>query len=265
MEKSLFKPFLSIVILMAISVFLLAFTVGVKFDFTPGVVMELPANVEGWVGNELRFCHNPESCARDYRDASFYVSDLEIPDICPNCGESLYSMARAEKEQLPEDTEFVKSAYTNAVGTRLFTSIVLSGTARDSIHRPQRCLKGQGNTLDDEYTLVVPIQGRKPLHVRVILTSRTYNTVNGPEDYYGFYAYWFVGQDRETPYHLGRMFWLAWDRVVRSTANRWAYIAVQGKREAEGKVYETDIIDFVQKVYPYVLTETMRGKVYKKK
>lgn len=171
-------------------------------------------------------------------------------------------MARAEKEQLPDDTEFVKSAYTNDAGTRVFTSIVLSGTARDSIHRPQRCLKGQGNSLDGEYDLMVPIEGRDPLTVRVIKTSRTFRTAEGPKPYYSYYAYWFVGQDRETPSHYSRMFWIAWDRVVRSTANRWAYIAVQGEREAEGTGYETDIIDFVQNMYPHVLSETMREKAY---
>jgi hypothetical protein len=262
MEKNLLKPFLTIAALMTLFIFALAFTVGVNLDFIPGVAMELPETVEGWAGNELRFCHNPEACAKDYQDASFYIHDLEIPDICPDCGAQLYSMARAEKEQLPEDTEFVKSAYTNDAGTRVFTSIVLSGTARDSIHRPQRCLKGQGNSLDGEYTLSVPFEGRAPLKIRVIKASRIFHTADGPVPYYSYYAYWFVGQDRETPYHLGRMFWLAWDRVVRSKANRWAYIAVSGVREAEGEAYEADLIDFIQQVYPRILTETMKNKVY---
>lgn len=262
MEKSLLKPFISIVVLMALSVFALAFTVGVELNFIPGVKMALPDEVTGWVGNELRFCHNPELCAKDYREASFYIRDLELPDICPDCGAKLFNMSRAEKEQLPEDTEFVKSAYTNAAGTRVFTSIVLSGKARDSIHRPQRCLKGQGNNLDGEYTLAVPLEGREPLQVRVIQASRTFRTAEGPKPYYSYYAYWFVGQERETPYHIGRMFWLAWDRVVRSTANRWAYIAVSGERKPEGRDYEAEIIDFVQNVYPRLLTDTMRNKVY---
>lgn len=262
MEKSLLKPFVTIVVLMLLSIVALAFTTDVKFDFVPGVKMELPEDVEGWHGNQLKFCHNPELCARDYKDASYYVSDLEIPDICPECGDHLFNMARAEKEQLPDDTEFVKSAFTNDAGTRLFTSIVLSGTARDSIHRPQRCLKGQGNAMDGEYDLEVPLEGRDPLTVRVIKTSRTFRTAEGPKPYYSFYAYWFVGQDRETASHYSRMFWLAWDRVVRSKANRWAYIAVQGEREPEGTEYEAEIIDFVQQVYPYVLTDTMLKKAY---
>ncbi len=247
---------------MVVAVFALAFTVGVKLDFVPGVKMELPNDVAGWVGNQLRFCHNKELCDKNYKNTGFYVSELEIPDICPDCGERLYNMSRAEKEQLPEDTEFVKASYTNAAGARVFASVVLSGTARDSIHRPQRCLKGQGNLLDGEYTLEVPLEGRAPLKVRVIKNHRIYQTQDGPVTYFGYYAYWFVGQDRETPYHLGRMFWLAWDRVVRSTANRWAYIAVSGQREEEGQDYEADIIDFVQNVYPYLLTDSMKQKVY---
>ncbi len=262
MEKSLFKPFLSIIILMSLSIVALAFTVGVSLDPKPGVVMSLPKEVGKWGGDEIRSCHNPEMCAKEYRDANFYVSELEIPDICPNCGSKLFNCSRAEKEQLPEDTEFVRAAYTNDAGDRLYTSIVLSGTARDSIHRPQRCLKGQGNTLDDEYTLEVPLEGRDPLGVRIIKTSRTFHTPTGPKPYYGYYAYWFVGQERETPYHIGRMFWLAWDRVVRSTANRWAYIAVSGERKADSDDYEETVIDFVQHVYPFILTETMKQKVY---
>ena len=262
MEKNLFKPFLSIVVLMVMAIFALAFTVGVKLSFVPGVVMDLPDEVEGWGGNELRFCHNPELCGRNYKDTSFYSRDLEIPDICPECGAKLFNMARSEKEALPPDTEFIKSAYTNEAGTRLSTSIVLSGVARDSIHRPQRCLTAQGNNLDGEYTLSVPLEGRGPLKIRVIQASREFKMEKDSVYHHFFYAYWFVGQERETPYHLGRMFWLAWDRVVRSKANRWAYIAVQGTREAEGKEYEKDILNFVQQIYPYMLTDSMRAKVY---
>ena len=262
MEKSLLKPFLTIIILMTLSVFALAFTVGVELDFVPGVVMTLPEQIEGWVGNELRFCHNAEACSKDYREASFKVRQLEIPDICPECGSPLHNMSRAEYEALPKDTEFVKSAYTNDAGTRLFTSIVLSGTARDSIHRPQRCLKGQGNSLDGEYTLEVPMEGRDPLSIRVIQASKIFRTAEGEVPYHSFYAYWFVGQDRETPSHYSRMFWLAWDRVVRSKANRWAYIAVSGKRQESGREYEKDIIDFIQQMYPTILADTMKAKAY---
>ena len=188
MERSLFKPFLSVVMLMTIAVFALAFTVGVTMDYFTGVKMQLPNEVGGWYGNELRYCHNQELCDKNYSCRGFLVNDLEIPDICSTCGEKLYSMSRAEYEQLPKDTEFVKSSYTNEAGEHVFASVVLSGRARNSIHRPQRCLKGQGNLLDGEYTLEIPLEGRGPLRVRVIKNHRVYQTEDGTINRYGYYA-----------------------------------------------------------------------------
>ena len=253
MEKSIFKPFLTVVVLMVLASLALAFTVDVKLNDTPGVKMALPDTLEGWVGNELRFCHNEECYSKTALQGQYYVRDLELPDICPDCGENLYSMSWAEYGVLPKDTEFVKSAYTNDAGDRVFTSIVLSGRERNSIHRPQRCLKGQGNAIVNEHFIEVPMEGRKPLNVAVIETERFYNTEEGQQTYYGYYAYWFVGQDRETASHYARMFWLGWDRVVRSVSHRWAYIAVSGKRAAEGREYEQEIADFVLTVYPSIL------------
>ncbi|MBN2684623.1 MAG: exosortase-associated EpsI family protein, partial [Pontiellaceae bacterium] len=263
MEKSLIKPFLIVVGLMSVTALALAFTCDVKLNFTPGVKMELPEVLDGWVGNELRFCHNPDLCAKNYQDASFYVRDLEDPNRCPDCGYELFSMTRSEYEALPKDTEFIKSAYTNNVGRRVYVSIVLSGTERDSIHRPQRCLVAQGNALDKEYTMDIPLKGRDPLQVRVIKASKAMEGPDGTTIGRNiYYAYWFVGQDRETPSHVNRMFWLAWDRVVHSKASRWAYISVSGECEPKGKAYEAEIKDIVQKLYPTLLTESMRNKVY---
>ena len=61
------------------------------------------------------------------------------------------------------------------------------------------------------------------------------------------------------------MFWIAWDRVVNSEADRWAYIAVSGTREEEGVAYEERIIQFVQEVYPTILTDALYDRVYAKK
>lgn len=255
MEKSIFKPFLTVVVLMVLASLALAFTVDVKLEDSPGVVMSLPDTLDDWVGNELRYCHNEACYSTNSLQGQYYVRDLELPDICPGCGENLYAMSWAEYDALPKDTEFVKSAFTNASGGRVFTSIVLSGRERNSIHRPQRCLVGQGNTIVNEHTIEIPLEGRKSLKVAVIEAERSYDTAEGPQKYYSYYAYWFVGQDRETPSHYARMFWLGWDRVVRSVAHRWAYIAVSGQREEEGREYEAGIAEFVRKMYPSILVE----------
>jgi hypothetical protein len=265
MERSLFKPFLRVAGVMVLSIFALAFTVGVEFDFVPGIVMDMPESLKGgWIGNELRCCHNKEKCAKNFADASFYVRELAIPDICPDCGEKLHNMSLAEYEALPKDTEFVKSAFTNDAGQRVFTSVVLSGTARDSIHRPQRCLRGQGNSVEREYTMEIPMEGRKPLKVRVMHASRMLRTATGDEvPYYSYFAYWFVGQDKETCSHYARMFWLAWDRVINSKAHRWGYISVAGVRDPEdASKHEAEIKDFVAQMYPHILADHLREVLY---
>jgi hypothetical protein len=216
--------------------------------------MKLPDSVGNWIGNELRYCHNEACYSTSASQGQYYVRNLELPNICPDCGEDLYTMSWAEYGVLPKDTEFVKSAYTNASGGRVFTSIVLSGRERSSIHRPQRCLKGQGSSIMDEHSFTVPMPGREPLDVAVIETERRYRTAEGEQVYYGYYAYWFVGQDRETASHYARMFWLGWDRVFRSVSHRWAYVAVSGEREPEGREYEKEIADFVQIIYPHIIS-----------
>jgi hypothetical protein len=257
MEKSLFKPFLTVFALMVVASLALAFTVNVRLEDQPGVVMKIPDTLPGgWVGNEMRFCHNKKCYPTSPSRGDYYIRDLEFPDICPDCGEKLYTMSWAEYDALPKDTEFTKSVYTNAAGERMFTSIVLSGRERNSIHRPERCLVGQGYTIMGEYVLDVPLPGRKPLKVLVAKLERLFGTQSGEKKaYYSYYAYWFVGQDRETPSHYARLFWMGWDQVVRSVAHRWAYIAISSEREKEGTAYEQQIIDFVQKLYPKILVK----------
>ena len=252
-KKSIVKPFFIVLGLMLLTALALAFTVDVKLQDKPGIRMELPSHFDQWVGNELRFCHNKKCYSHTKSQGSYYLRDLVIPDVCPDCGEKLYTMSWAEYGVLPKDTEFVKSVYTNKVEKRIFASIVLSGRERNSIHRPERCLKGQGHSIMTEYILKVPLHGRNPLDVKIAMLERPYRTKDGMQTYYSYYAYWFVGQDRETSSHYARMFWLAWDRIFYSRSHRWAYIAISSEREATGKEYEKEIIGFIQKIYPYIL------------
>lgn len=249
MEIRSFTPHLILIGLMIITAFALAFTVDVELNDQPGIRMELPSSLDGgWIGDELRYSHDPDN-PRQYR-----VSELEIPNIDPETGEKLYTMSLPEYDALPHDTQFVKSLYTNNVGEQMFVSIVLSGRERDSIHRPQRCLVGQGNTIAETEYMKIPLEGRSPLKVCILKTVRNYRNLEGErETYHGYYAYWFVGQNRETPSHYERMFWLAWDRVVHSVAHKWAYIAVSGQREEDSDAYRDEITQFVKRLYPHLL------------
>jgi len=250
MELRSFTPYLILIGLMIITALALAFTVDVALDDRPGVRMELPVTLDEWTGDELRYSHEGEADSRQYR-----VSELELPDMDPVTGEKLFTMSYAEYEALPHDTQFRKSIYTNNVDQKVFVSIVLSGKERNSIHRPQRCLVGQGNTIARTTYMKIPLEGRDPLKLCILETIKNYRDAEGtPWAYHGYYAYWFVGQNRETHSHYERMFWLAWDRVFHSVAHKWAYIAISGRRtDEEDELYQEEITTFVQKLYPHLL------------
>lgn len=263
MESRSFTPYIVLIGLFIVTALALAFTVDVTLSDQAGVRMALPSSLDGgWVGDELRYSHDPED-PKQYR-----MSELELPNIDPVTGEKLFTMSLAEYEVLAKDTQFVKSIYTNET-QQVFVSIVLSGRERDSIHRPERCLVGQGNTIVNQHfwnvvmpqIIEVPLEGRKPLKVAVLETIRNYRAPDGEmKAYYGYYAYWFVGQDRETPSHYMRMLWLAWDRVVHSRSHKWAYIAVSGDRGNEtSKDYEQEAVAFIQKLYPHLLINQHGG------
>lgn len=250
-----YKPFIVVVVLLVLAVLALQFTVNVKLVDQAGVRMELPAQLGDWHGVELRFCHNA-ACLKD-----FTVDRLMARDKCPACGAELHTMSLAEYEQLPKDTEFIKGRYTNALKEEVMVSVVLSGRERESIHRPERCLVGQGNSIDKSSVVQVPVPGSAPFGVMVLETTRPLDVRSGKTTLTGYYAYWFVGQGRETPYHVERMFWLGWDRIVHSVAHRWAYIAIAGRREADSSKFKEQIKSFAGLLYPQLkLAAPVPGK-----
>ena len=256
MQIRSFAPHIILIGLMVVTALALSFTVDVTLSDEAGVSLELPAGLPGnWVGDEWRYSHNGDD-SKQYR-----VSELDLPNIDPVTGEKLYTMSLAEYDALPHDTRFIKSIYTNDVGDQVFVSIVLSGRERDSIHRPQRCLVGQGHSILGTEFMTIPLEGRDPLEVCILKTSRGYTDATGErQTYYGYYAYWFVGKNRETASHWERMFWLAWDRFVHSVAHKWAYIAVSGSREDDdSESYKSEITSFVQKLYPHLLLSNRDG------
>lgn len=236
------KVMILVLALMGATCFALLHFVDVTLADQAGVRMELPAKLGDWTGQQLKFCHK-EGCRKDY------TIDQLPPDAktCPACGEPLFNMTYEEWDQLPKDTQFIKSNYSRAAGGRIYASIVLQGKDRESIHRPERCLVGQGHKVEKFTTIRIPLEpGQPPLNAAIILTHREMNTpqgvVRGGENYYVF---WFVGLNRETGNHWRRMFFLGWDRLVNSVAHKWAYVAVSGNREPGSQSYEDEIREFV--------------------
>jgi len=247
-----YRPFIVVLVLLALAVLALAFTVDVNIADQPGIRMALPARLGPWTGAELRFCHNA-ACLKE-----FTLDHLTDANKCPACGAELHTMSLAEFMQLPPDTQFLKSKYSNTDGEEIFVSLVLSGRERESIHRPERCLVGQGNSITKSYVLDVTLPGRSPLEVMALETSRLLEARTGKREVLGYYAYWFAGHGRETPRHWERMFWLAWDRIVNSVAHQWAYVALAGRRDAGSVKFQAQLKSFVGLLYPELVLHNPR-------
>ncbi len=249
MEKKSFGPFYVVIGLMVLTVFALAYTVDVAVTDEAGVRTELPSQVGEWQGTGIMFCHT-SGCFK-----SFLMTQLNGVLECHSCGEKLHQMSIGEARALPEDTVLRKKQYRHSDGRVVSASLVLSGDDRSSIHRPQVCLLGQGNEIVKSTVLDIPIARRKS-GLGVMLLDLLWTPAQQGENAQKFpryYAYWFVGKDRETPHHIWRMVWMGYDRIVRNVAHRWAYISISGNRAEDESIEHHDILnDFIGDFYPLI-------------
>lgn len=231
--------------ILAAGVFALATATGITPTDRSGIALELPREVGLWKGDEIRYCQNPE-CLAIHR-----ASELDDRDVCPACGGPLAGGSPIEWSLLPGDTRILKHIYTHPVHHPVVVSIVLGGASRTSIHRPQICLVGDGQEIVATRTLDIPLQNEDELRVTLLdLLWRKMQPDGGWLVNPTYYAYWFIGPDRQTASHYARMFWMAWDQVVHGTIHRWAYLSVSGRRDPGNREYQERVRDFLRDLYP---------------
>lgn len=250
MQTSALGSRLFVIAALAAVAWALVFKTGVATSDEAGIVLHLPEQVGDWRGVALLFCSNRE-CG-----AQYVAGQLENPTVCPRCGAPLGNMNWAERSLLPADTGLVRKHYERPDGRdSLYATIVLSGNDRSSIHRPQVCMTAAGHEIVAERVIRIPLAGRdEPLEVMVLDMAKSYSGSDGvPATYASYYAYWFVGKDRETASHLVRMFWMGYDRVFRGVSHRWAYIALSGARLPGSEAHLQTVADFASQLHPALL------------
>ena len=186
---------------------------------------------------------------------------LELPQFVGKWFGVDQKISDRELEMLAGDTEFARKVYTDAAGSAIFVSIVLSGSDLDnSIHRPERCLPAQGWTIADSKQLQLPLASDQKLRVTRLHNVRQVPLPNGDTvSIYSLNYYWFVGYHHLTASHLERTMFDIRDRVFKGYNQRWAYITIAaditkglvpfGHDEAE-----TDAMlrDFVSRIFPEI-------------
>jgi Protein of unknown function (DUF3485) len=165
------------------------------------------------------------------------------------------AVSESEIQFLPKDTEFAKKAYIGRAPTEIACEVVLSGAQRNSIHRPQVCLIGQGWTITDEKPISVLLANQRVQRVRLLTLGR----VENGKKLNSYFLYWFVGKDKTTDDHFQRILLTCWDRIMKGTNHRWAYVMVSGilpTTVADSEKAKEELIsqltDFVREIIPLI-------------
>lgn len=136
-------------------------------------------------------------------------------------------VSKEETDKLPSDTEIVRMVYRTKAEDLVTASIILAGSERRSIHRPEVCLTGQGWSLIDAKTIPISIADGETMLVRDLLIEKPVTLKNGERRMaQAHYVYWFVGSDVTTPSNWTRMWLSTRDSVLSNVNHRWAYPAV---------------------------------------
>lgn len=129
---------------------------------------------------------------------------------------------------LPKDTSYAERLYRSPDGAAMTGTIVLMGTDRTSIHKPDYCLPGQGWHIDSKNVVNVPVGGARPYDLPVakwIISANFQRPDGGTEKHSGIYAFWFVADNEQTPSFYGYLKRLTRDFLFTGVLQRWAYVS----------------------------------------
>jgi hypothetical protein len=156
---------------------------------------------------------------------------LDLPRRVLDYDSTNVVVAREELATLPKDTEFARRLYTGVASNQpnhLLVSIVLMGTDRTSIHKPQFCLTGQGWQIEksERVTIAIARPHKYALPVMKLTANKQIQTPDGQAlRLRGLYVYWFVADKSITAEHWQRMWWMARHLLRTGVLQRWAYVS----------------------------------------
>lgn len=155
-------------------------------------------------------------------------AEVVLPERVPGYRSEWVEVQREVVEALPADTSFGQRLYRAEDGFELLLNVVLMGTDRTSIHKPQFCLVGAGWRIDGTVRDRIRISRPHPYDLPVIqlLTSREMTVQGQTVPVRGVYVYWYVCADGLSgdPTGLERMWWTARKLVTEGVLQRWAYV-----------------------------------------
>ena len=158
--------------------------------------------------------------------------EVVLPENIPGYKSEAVPQADIVVGILPKDTSFGQRRYTSLDdGFGMNVNVVLMGTDRSSIHKPQICLTGQGWACDYQATRVeqIPMQQPFPYNLPVnkfVTLPRELKDKDGIKNFRCLYVYWYVDGTHYTADQWKWMsVWIPQDLILHGLLERWSYIA----------------------------------------
>lgn len=156
--------------------------------------------------------------------------DIYLPERVLNYDSTNIPTDKTAFETLPPDTSFGqrRSIASGDANDNLDLMVVLMGTDRTSIHKPQYCLKAIGwdldvqNTEDDKVPIQQPYAYDLP--VSKITMQRQFLMDGQATTLSGIYLYWYVADGQLTGSHYFRNWHTTTHLLKTGELDRWAYI-----------------------------------------
>ncbi len=154
---------------------------------------------------------------------------VDLPEKILNCTSEWIDPDEMTLGTLPKDTSFGQRRYTAPDGFSMLLNVVLMGTDRTSLHKPQFCLEGSGWHIDQAASKTTTIPIERPLNYElpvVELVSDEQQPINGQRRR-GIYVYWFAADNALSASVSGfeRMWLMAKNVLLTGVMQRWAYVS----------------------------------------
>jgi hypothetical protein len=153
---------------------------------------------------------------------------IDLPERVLDYDSTNVPESEVELNYFPKDTSYARRLYQASDGFGASATVILMGTDRTSIHRPDYCLLGQGWRIDKKAEVNIPIAGTSPYELPAMKWFMT-KTIEAPDgrrqELRGLYVFWFVANNEQTTSNVQLQYYLVRDLLFTGILQRWAYIS----------------------------------------
>lgn len=157
--------------------------------------------------------------------------EVDLPQQVLDYESKRVEMDENTADTLPKDTSFGERRYKGPDGFDLDLRVVLMGTDRTSMHKPQFCLTGQGWRINDLASAETSVRVDRPqaydLPVVKLVADKVSSVDGQNQAFSGVYVYWYVADDALSASTSGfqRMWWMTTKLLRTGVLQRWAYVS----------------------------------------